>query len=81
MSLIVSKDLLSSNNPPGKSFVYQCSIECTSYITLFQTYGCKKVLTSTYFFNKQLGSGFSPENCLYFQGFRDSKLLNGCLVV
>ena len=23
----------------------------------------------------------SPESCLYFQGFRDSKLLNGCLVV
>ena len=28
------------------------------------------------FFNKQLGSGISPESCLYFQGFRSSKLLN-----
>ena len=27
------------------------------------------------------GSGLSPQNCLYFQGFRGSKLVNGCLVV
>ena len=33
------------------------------------------------FFYKQLMSGFSPESCWYFQGFRSSKLLNGCLVV
>ena len=32
------------------------------------------------FFYKQLMSGFSPESCWYFQGFRSSKLLNGCLV-
>ena len=29
----------------------------------------------------QLGSGLSPQNCLYFQGFWGSKLFNGCLVV
>ena len=33
------------------------------------------------FFYKELGSGLSPQSCLYFQGFRGSKLLNGCLVV
>ena len=32
------------------------------------------------FFYKQLMSGFSPESCWYCQGFRSSKLLNGCLV-
>ena len=30
---------------------------------------------------KQLGSGLSPQSCLYFQGFPVSKLLNGCFVV
>ena len=35
----------------------------------------------TLFFYKQLGSCLGPQSCLYFQGFRDSKLLNGCLVV
>ena len=35
----------------------------------------------TLFFYKQLGSGLSPQSCLYFQGFWVSKLLNGCLVV
>ena len=35
----------------------------------------------TLIFYKQLGSGLSPESCLYFQGFRGSKLLNGCLVL
>ena len=33
------------------------------------------------FLYKQLGSGFSPQSCLCFQGFWRSKLLNGCLVV
>ena len=33
------------------------------------------------FFCKQLGSGLSPQNCVCFQGFWGSKLLNGCLVV
>ena len=33
------------------------------------------------FFNKQLGSGLNPQSCLHVQGFRGSKLLNGCLVV
>ena len=32
-------------------------------------------------FNEQLGSGIIPQSFLYFQGFRSSKLLNGCLVV
>ena len=32
-------------------------------------------------FSKQLGSGLSPQNYLYFQGFWGSKLFNGCLVV
>ena len=31
-----------------------------------------------HFFYKQLGSGLSPQIYLYFQGFRGSKLLNGC---
>ena len=30
---------------------------------------------------KQLGSGLSPQSCLYLQGFWGPKLLNGCLVV
>ena len=34
-----------------------------------------------HFFYNQLGSGLSRKSCLYFQGFRGSKLLNGCLVV
>ena len=33
------------------------------------------------FFYNQLGSGFSPQSCLYFRGSLISKLLNGCLVV
>ena len=33
------------------------------------------------FFYRQLRSGLRPQNCLYFQGFRGSKLFNGCLVV
>ena len=33
------------------------------------------------FFYKQLESDLSPESGLYFEGFRGSKLLNGCLVV
>ena len=32
-------------------------------------------------FYKQLGSGLSPQSCLYFQGFWSSELLNDCLVV
>ena len=32
-------------------------------------------------FFKQLGSRLSPQKCIYFQGFWDSKFLNGCLVV
>ena len=31
-------------------------------------------------FYKELGSGLSPDNCLYFQGFRGSKLLDCCLL-
>ena len=34
----------------------------------------------TQFFYKLLGSGLSCQRCLHFQGFLDSKLLNGCLV-
>ena len=33
------------------------------------------------FFNKQLGSGLSPQSCLYFQDFQGLILLNGCVVV
>ena len=33
------------------------------------------------FFYKQLGLGLSPQSCLFFQCFWDSKLLNGGLVV
>ena len=32
-------------------------------------------------FYKQLGSGLSPQSCLYFQGLPGSKLINGCVVV
>ena len=35
----------------------------------------------TLIFYKQLRSGLSPESCLHFQGFRSSKLHNGCLAV
>ena len=38
-------------------------------------------MSYTYFFYKQLGSGLSPQSCLYVQGFGGSKLLNGCFVV
>ena len=31
--------------------------------------------------NSRVASGVNPWSCLYFQGFRGSKLLNGCLVV
>ena len=37
----------------------------------------KQVYTFLY---KQLGSGFSPQSCLYFQILGGSMLLNGCLV-
>ena len=33
-----------------------------------------------FLFCKQLGSGLSPQSCLYSQSFWDSKLLNGCLI-
>ena len=36
---------------------------------------------SLHFFYKQLGSGTSPQSCLYFQDFQGPKLLGGCLVV
>ena len=36
---------------------------------------------NTLFFYKRLGSDLCPQSCLYFQSFRDSRLLNGCLVV
>ena len=32
-------------------------------------------------FYRLQGLGLSPQRCLYFQGFWDSKLFNGCLVV
>ena len=41
-----------------------------------------KTISYTYtFVYKQVGSGPSPQSCLYFQGFWGSKLFNGCLVV
>ena len=50
-----------------------------SLLLTLNTFG---TLRYTYFFfYKLLRSGLSPESCLYFQGFRSSKLLNGCLVV
>ena len=33
------------------------------------------------FVYKQLGSDLSPQSCLYFQSYRGSKSVNGCLVV
>ena len=38
-------------------------------------------IKNTLFFNKQLGLGFSPQSCLYFQNFQGSKLLSSGLVV
>ena len=35
----------------------------------------------TLIFLKQLGSGLTPQNCLYFQGFRGSKFVNDSLLV
>ena len=34
-----------------------------------------------FFINKQLRSGHNPQCCFYIQGFLDSQLLHGCLVV
>ena len=33
------------------------------------------------FFNKQLGSGLSPQSYFYFKGFQGSKLFNGSLII
>ena len=56
-----------------KSFNYYFISGCVSNLDL-------SVLGSFYlqlcFFYKQLGSDLSPQSCLYFQGFWDSKLLN-----
>ena len=53
--------------------------------TLIWKFMCiKNILIRKYtlcFFYKQLGSSLSPQNCLHFQGFWGSKLLNGSLVV
>ena len=40
-----------------------------------------KMIWDYTFFHKQIGSGLSPQSCLYFQRFRGSNLFNGCLVV
>ena len=45
---------------------------------------CKRYTVTkqiTYFFYKQLGSGLSPQSCLFFQVAWGLKLLNGCLLV
>ena len=41
--------------------------------TMFQKFDLCSITLSFYY--KQLGSGLSPESCLYLQGFRGSKLL------
>ena len=35
----------------------------------------------SFFFHKQLGSGLNPQSCLYLEGFKGSKFLNGWLLV
>ena len=55
-------------------FCFPCFV---FYVGVLHSY-CTLILHS--FFYKQLGSGFSPQSCLYFPSFRGSKLLNGCLV-
>ena len=47
----------------------------------FQTQKSFEKIYYNTFFYKQLGSGLSPQSCLYFQDFWGSKRLNGCLVV
>ena len=44
---------------------------------------CQKELLYTLFFflNRQLGSGPSPQSCLYFQDFQGSKVLKICFEV
>ena len=50
------------------------------YICIFIIFRVFIFNVHLYFF-KQLWSELSPESCLYFQGFRGSKLLNGFLLV
>ena len=40
-----------------------------------------QIFVTLHIFCKHLAPGLSPEICLYFQGFRGSKFLNGCLVI
>ena len=40
-----------------------------------------KMIWDYTFFYKQLGSDLNSQSCLYFQRFRGSELLNGCLII
>ena len=67
-----------------KSFLICCTTRksfTTFYYNLFwQMNNIKKSTKVLHFCYKQLGSGLSPQSCLYFQGFWGSKLLNNpCL--
>ena len=51
------------------------------YITPVKIFLICSLFSKLHFFYKQLGSGLSPQRCLYFQNFRGSNLLKDCLVV
>ena len=68
-----------------KANVCRCFLNVYKYIKLIAVE--KKIFYLTYcscfiqLFYKQQGSGLCPQSCLQFQGYLDSKLLNGCLVI
>ena len=75
-----SKNKFSSVSKRWEDYICRNFI-CSSFGTRrIATYDTLSVSEYTFYY-KQLRSRLSPHSCLYFQGFRDSKLLNGCLVV
>ena len=62
-------------------FQFQLGVACKSVAFEKSVYYVKIKMMRLHFFCKQLRSGLSPQNCLYFQGFWGTKLLNGCFVV
>ena len=52
---------------------------CSKYLLILHDAEFSKKYT--YYFCIQLGSGFSLQSCLYFQGFWCLKLFNGSLVI
>ena len=73
------KSLICSRITVGK-----CSLDIQKarHGECFLDFDCShKFANKLCFLYKQLGSDPSPQTCLYFQNFKSSKLLNGCLVV